>query len=70
MNNRCRVGNVFLLPTIFWYPNFVCEFIQKGATFWAGENVTDRITECDPVFVPPHFFDLKISHLQNAGEQK
>ncbi|RLC18473.1 MAG: hypothetical protein DRI57_08420 [Deltaproteobacteria bacterium] len=32
---------------------------------WADENVTNRVANCDPVFVPPIFFNLKISRLQN-----
>jgi len=32
---------------------------------WADENITDRVANCDPVFVPPIFFSLKIRRLQN-----
>ena len=38
--------------------------ISAGCT-WADENVTNRVANCDPVFVPPIFFNLKISRLQN-----
>ncbi len=30
---------------------------------WADENVTDRLANSDPVFIPPIFFNLKISQL-------
>ncbi|RLC04284.1 MAG: hypothetical protein DRI57_28415 [Deltaproteobacteria bacterium] len=30
---------------------------------WADENVTARVTNCDPVFIPSVFFNLKISQL-------
>ena len=33
---------------------------------WADENVTNRVANCDPVFVSPIFFNLKISRLQNS----
>ena len=40
--------------------------MPDGVCNWADENVADRVANCDPVFVPPIFFDLKISRLQNG----
>jgi hypothetical protein len=48
---------------------YVKYFINGAVSVWGDENVIDRVAESDPVFVPPHFFDLKISHLQNAGNK-
>jgi len=63
-----------LQPAPSLFPSLNKELTEKNVSDrvanWGGENVTDRITECDPVFVLPHFFDLKINHLQNAGKQK
>jgi len=32
----------------------------------SDENITDRVANYDPVFIPPIFFNLKISLLQNG----
>ncbi|RLC21137.1 MAG: hypothetical protein DRI57_03075 [Deltaproteobacteria bacterium] len=40
-------------------------FLEVGK-LWADENVTNRVANCDPVFVPPIFFNLKISRLQSS----
>ncbi len=37
--------------------------LRSGVQRWADENVTNRVANCDPVFVPPIFFNLKISLL-------
>ncbi len=39
---------------------------MSGAS-WADENVTDRVADCDPVFVPS-FFCLKNQTVEKWGE--
>ncbi|QTA86863.1 Uncharacterized protein dnm_028880 [Desulfonema magnum] len=36
---------------------------------WGDENVTNRADNCDPIFIPYFFYDLKISQLKNAGNK-
>ena len=37
--------------------------VTDGVANWADENVTDRLANSDPVFIPSIFFNLKISQL-------
>ncbi|QTA92197.1 Uncharacterized protein dnm_082730 [Desulfonema magnum] len=36
---------------------------------WGDENVTNRADNCDPIFIPQIFYDLKIRQLKNAGNK-
>ncbi|QTA87929.1 Uncharacterized protein dnm_039680 [Desulfonema magnum] len=36
---------------------------------WGDENVTNRADNCDPIFIPKIFYDLKIRQLKNEGNK-
>ncbi|QTA91363.1 Uncharacterized protein dnm_074280 [Desulfonema magnum] len=36
---------------------------------WGDENVTNRADNCDPIFIPQIFYDLKIRQLKNEGNK-
>ncbi|QTA85938.1 Uncharacterized protein dnm_019550 [Desulfonema magnum] len=42
---------------------------QRKVSYWGDENVTNRADNCDPIFIPYFFYDLKISQLKNAGNK-
>ncbi|RLC22040.1 MAG: hypothetical protein DRI57_00845 [Deltaproteobacteria bacterium] len=52
---------IFTIKGRNWYDQSVLTRILGYD--WADENVTVRVTNCDPVFIPPVFFNLKISRL-------
>ncbi|QTA88102.1 Uncharacterized protein dnm_041430 [Desulfonema magnum] len=39
------------------------------ASNWGDENVTNRADNCDPIFIPQIFYNLKIRQLKNAGNK-
>ncbi|QTA86570.1 Uncharacterized protein dnm_025940 [Desulfonema magnum] len=36
---------------------------------WGDENVTNRADNCDPIFIPQIFYDLKIRQLKSEGNK-